>query len=85
MALADIVRFGTAGGIACMFAAGNRSLPLLCALVAATGSAAGSLFQPAMTALKPMLVTGRAAPVGERDAEHPEDRLPPCSARSPAA
>ena len=55
MALADVVRFGTAGGMAVLFAAGDRSLLLLCVLVAA-GSAAGSLFQPAMTALKPMLV-----------------------------
>jgi MFS family permease len=56
MALADIVRFVTVGGIAWMFWTGHRSLLLLCVLVAA-GSAAGSLFQPAMTALKPMLVS----------------------------
>jgi MFS family permease len=56
MALADIVRFATVGGIAWMFWAGDRSLPLLCALVFAT-SAAGSLFQPAMTAIKPIVVT----------------------------
>lgn len=59
MALADLVRFGTAGGMAVLFAAGDRSLLLLCVLVAA-GSAAGSLFQPAMTALKPMLVPAAA-------------------------
>lgn len=55
MIASDVIRFVTVGAIAVMFGTGHRSLPLLCALVA-LGSAAGSFFQPAMTALKPMLV-----------------------------
>ena len=56
MVASDLVRFAAVTGIAVMFATGQRKLPLLCALAALTAGA-GSFFSPAMTALKPMLVS----------------------------
>jgi MFS family permease len=56
MVLSDIVRCAAVGGMAIMFGTGHRWLPLLCAL-AAVSAFAGSFFSPAMTALKPMVVT----------------------------
>jgi MFS family permease len=55
MVLSDFARCLTVTGMAVMFAAGYRSLPLLCALAALT-SGAGAFFSPAMSALKPMVV-----------------------------
>jgi MFS family permease len=51
----DLVRFATVGAMAVMFGTNRYSLPLLCVLAALT-SLAGSFFQPAMTALKPLVV-----------------------------
>jgi MFS family permease len=56
MVLSDAVRFAATGGMALMFAANAYHLPLLCAL-AAVSAGAGSFFSPAMTSLKPMLVS----------------------------
>ena len=56
MVLSDFVRCAAVGGMAIMFGTGHRWLPLLCAL-AAVSAFAGSFFSPAMTALKPMVVT----------------------------
>ncbi|WP_030443418.1 MFS transporter [Actinoplanes subtropicus] len=55
MAVSDLVRLLAAAGMAVMFAGGGYHLPLLCAL-AAISSGAGSFFNPAMTALRPLLV-----------------------------
>lgn len=51
----DVVRVATVSAMAVMFGTDHFSVPLLCALTALT-SLAGSFFQPAMTALKPMLI-----------------------------
>jgi MFS family permease len=56
MVLSDLVRCLAVSGMAVMFGTGHRSLPLLCALAAITAGA-GAFFSPAMTALKPMIVT----------------------------
>jgi MFS family permease len=56
MVLSDAVRCLSAAGMAVMFGTGHYHLPLLCALAAVSGGA-GAFFEPAMTALKPMLVT----------------------------
>jgi MFS family permease len=55
MVLSDAVRCLTAAGMAVMFAAGSYHLPLLCGLAALAGGA-GAFFDPAESALKPMLV-----------------------------
>jgi len=55
MVVSDLIRLLAAGGMAVMFAGGGYHLPLLCALVAIS-SGAGSFFNPAMTALRPLLV-----------------------------
>jgi len=55
MVLSDLVRLLAAAAMAVMFAGGGYHLPLLCAL-AAISSGAGSFFNPAMTALRPLLV-----------------------------
>ncbi|MFI5936507.1 MFS transporter [Actinoplanes sp. NPDC051494] len=55
MVLSDAVRFAATAAIAVMFSAGEYRMPLLCAL-AAVSAGAGAFFEPAMTALKPMLV-----------------------------
>ena len=51
----DLVRAATVSAMAIMFGTDHYSVPLLCLLAALT-SLAGSFFQPAMTALKPMLI-----------------------------
>src|SRR3954447_1302703 len=56
MVLSDAVRCLAAIGMAVMFSSGSYHLPLLCGLAALPGSA-GAFFEPAMPALKPMLVT----------------------------
>jgi MFS family permease len=56
MVLSDLVRCVAVAGMAAMFGTDHRSLPLLCALAAITAGA-GAFFSPAMTAIKPMLVT----------------------------
>lgn len=56
MVLSDGVRFAATAAMAAMFGAGSYQLPALCAL-AAVSAGAGAFFEPAMTALKPMLVT----------------------------
>ncbi|GAA2540063.1 MFS transporter [Winogradskya consettensis] len=55
MVASDAVRVVTTAAIAVMFASGSYQLPLLCAL-AAVSAGAGAFFEPAMTALRPMLV-----------------------------
>jgi MFS family permease len=55
MVAADLIRLLAAAGMAVMFTGGGYHLPLLCALVAIS-SGAGSFFNPAMTALRPLLV-----------------------------
>ena len=55
MVLSDLIRLLAAAGMAVMFTGGGYHLPLLCAL-AAISSGAGSFFNPAMTALRPLLV-----------------------------
>jgi MFS family permease len=55
MVLSDAVRFLATAAIAVMFGAGAYHLPTLCGL-AAVAAGAGAFFEPAMTALKPMLV-----------------------------
>jgi len=56
MVLSDAARFVVTAAIAAMFATGTYHLPLLCAL-AAVSAGAGAFFEPAMTALRPMLVS----------------------------
>jgi MFS family permease len=56
MVLSDGVRLVATAGMAAMFGAGSYHLPTLCAL-AAVSAGAGAFFEPAMTALKPMLVS----------------------------
>ena len=51
----DLVRLLSAGAMTVMFVSGGYHLALLCAL-AALSTGAGSFFNPAMTALKPLLV-----------------------------
>jgi MFS family permease len=60
MAASDLVRFAAVGGMAAQFAAGYDGLALLCGL-AAVASGAGAFFAPAMTSLKPLVMT-----VGQR-------------------
>ncbi len=55
MVLSDGVRFAATAAMTVMFGAGSYHLPTLCAL-AAVSAGAGAFFEPAMTALKPMLV-----------------------------
>ncbi|GIF21098.1 MFS family permease [Actinoplanes tereljensis] len=55
MVLADLTRLLAAAAMAVMFAAGGYHLALLCAL-AAVSSGAGSFFNPAMTALRPLII-----------------------------
>jgi len=55
MVLSDGARFAATAAIAVMFGTGTYHLPVLCAL-AAVSAGAGAFFEPAMTALKPMLV-----------------------------
>ncbi|MFL6101303.1 MAG: MFS transporter [Actinomycetales bacterium] len=59
MVLSDLVRLLAVAGMAVMFAVSSGSVPLLCALAAVT-AVAGAFFSPAMTALKPMVVTVEA-------------------------
>jgi MFS family permease len=56
MVLSDLVRLLTVAGMAVMFAVSSGWVPLLCVLAAIT-AAAGAFFSPAMTALKPMVVS----------------------------
>lgn len=56
MVLSDLVRLLAVSGMAVMFAVSSGSIPLLCVLAGVT-AAAGAFFSPAMTALKPMVVT----------------------------
>jgi MFS family permease len=56
MILADLVRAAAVSGIAVMFSTGHRSLPLLCVLVAVVAGA-GAFFYPAMSSLKPIVVS----------------------------
>lgn len=58
MIASDLVRCLTVGAMAVMFGTHHYSLGLLCLLAAAT-AVAGSFFEPAMTALKPMLVSSK--------------------------
>ena len=55
MVVSDLIRLLAAGAMAAMFAAGGYHLALLCAL-AAVSAGAGSFFNPALGALKPLLV-----------------------------
>jgi MFS family permease len=55
MVCSDLVRLLAAAAMAGMFVAGGYHLALLCAL-AAVSSAAGSFFNPAMTALRPLII-----------------------------
>ncbi|MFF5292530.1 MFS transporter [Paractinoplanes globisporus] len=55
MVVSDLIRLLASAAMALMFAGGGYHLPLLCALVAVS-SGAGSFFNPAMTALRPLLV-----------------------------
>lgn len=55
MVVSDLVRLLAAAAMAVMFTAGGYHLALLCAL-AAVSSGSGSFFNPAMTALRPLLV-----------------------------
>ena len=55
MVVSDLVRLLGAAAMAAMFATGGYHLVLLCALVAVS-QGAGSFFNPAMTALRPLLV-----------------------------
>ena len=55
MVVSDLVRLLCAAGMATMFATGHYRLLPLCAL-AAVSSGAGSFFNPAMVALRPLLV-----------------------------
>jgi MFS family permease len=56
MVLSDLIRLLAVGGMSVMFAVSSGSIPLLCVLAGVT-AAAGAFFSPAMTALKPMVVT----------------------------
>ncbi|AGZ44723.1 MFS transporter [Actinoplanes friuliensis] len=56
MVLSDAVRFVATAGITVMFGSGSYHLPVLCAL-AVVSAGAGAFFEPAMTTLKPMLVS----------------------------
>lgn len=56
MVLSDLVRLLAVAGMAVMFAVSSGSVPLLCVLAGIT-AVAGAFFSPAMTALKPMVVT----------------------------
>jgi MFS family permease len=51
----DVIRLLAAASMAAMFATGGYHVPLLAAL-AALSSAAGSFFNPALTALRPLLI-----------------------------
>ncbi|WP_305782328.1 MFS transporter [Symbioplanes lichenis] len=55
MVLSDAVRVLTTAAVAVMFASGTYHLVVLCVLVAVSAGA-GAFFEPAMSALKPMLV-----------------------------
>ncbi|MET0424916.1 MAG: MFS transporter [Actinoplanes sp.] len=55
MVVSDLVRLLAAAAMAVMFLGGRHHLLLLCAL-AAVSSGAGSFFNPAMVALRPLLV-----------------------------
>jgi MFS family permease len=55
MVVSDLIRLLGAAGMAAMFAAGGYHLLPLC-LLAALSSGAGSFFNPAMAALRPLLV-----------------------------
>ncbi|GAA1627368.1 MFS transporter [Actinoplanes couchii] len=55
MVASDVIRFAATAGIAAMFATGGYHLALLCGLTVVS-AAAGSFFNPAMSALKPLLV-----------------------------
>ncbi len=55
MVLSDVIRFAATAGIAAMFSTGGYHLALLCALTVVSAGA-GSFFNPAMSALKPLLV-----------------------------
>lgn len=61
MVASDAVRLIAAAAIAVSFASGWHSLPLLCVLIAVS-AIASSFFQPAMSSLKPLLVTSAALP-----------------------
>ena len=56
MVLADLVRCASVGAMAVVFATHGRSILVLCLLAAIT-SCAGAFFNPAMSALKPTLVS----------------------------
>lgn len=56
MTASDLVRFAAVGAMAVQFAAGDENLALLCAL-AAIAAGAGAFFAPAMTSLKPLVMT----------------------------
>ncbi|SDT64408.1 MFS transporter [Actinoplanes derwentensis] len=55
MVASDAIRFAATAGIAAMFATGGYHLTLLCVLTVVSAGA-GSFFNPAMSALKPLLV-----------------------------
>ncbi|GIM94470.1 MFS transporter [Paractinoplanes toevensis] len=55
MVFSDLIRLLAAAAMAVMFAAGGYHLALLCTL-AAVSSAAGSFFNPAMAALRPLII-----------------------------
>jgi MFS family permease len=55
MVWADLSRCAAVSGMAVVFAAGGRSIAVLCLLAALTAGA-GAFFNPAMSALKPTLV-----------------------------
>ena len=54
--ISDIVRFAAVAGMAVLYGTGNHWIPLIAAL-AAIASGAGAFFTPALTALRPMVVT----------------------------
>jgi len=56
MVASDLVRLAAVGGMAVMFGTGTHGLVLLSAL-AAIASGAGAFFMPAMTSLKPLVVS----------------------------
>jgi MFS family permease len=59
MVLSDLVRLLAVAGMALMFAVSSGSVPLLCVLAGVT-ALAGAFFAPAMTALKPMVISVEA-------------------------
>lgn len=61
MVLSDLVRVCSVGAMAVMFGTGHDNIALLCVLAAIT-SGAGSFFSPALTALKPMVVSVERRP-----------------------